>query len=168
MTTSIDLEPFFSADAIKAAYVRYKESKTDRFRSDRIRIPMGADGITWEDFECNLDRNAHNISRRVLNGSYQFYPFREKDVEKPGGGVRILSIAGVRDALVQRQLYEALYESAEAMFAQPGLDQVSFAYRRGKSAPYAVRCIWQAYKSDGYGYAFDADICKLFDTTMIG
>jgi group II intron reverse transcriptase/maturase len=164
MATVIDLEPFFTADAVKAAYTKYKESKTDRFKSNRINIPMGADGVTWEDFERNLDRNVQNISRRVLNGSYQFYPFREKDVEKPGGGVRTLSIASIRDALVQRQLYEALYESAEAMFAQPRLDQVSFAYRRGKSAPYAAHRIWQAYRRDGYCYAFDADLRKFFDT----
>jgi RNA-directed DNA polymerase len=164
MAIVIDLEPFFSADAIKAAYAKYKESKTDRFKPNKIKIPMGADGITWWRFEHDLDWNAQNISRHVLEGSYRFYPFREMDVEKPGGGVRTLSIAGMRDALVQRQLYEALYESAEAMFVQPGLDQVSFAYRRGKSAPYAAHRIWQAYSRDGYGYAFDADIRKFFDT----
>ena len=164
MAIPIDLERFFSPDDIKGAYARYKAAKTDRFRKDKIGIPMGADGVRWWDFERQLDRNARNISRRVLNSSYQFYPFRERDLGKPGGGVRTLSIAGVRDALVQHQLYEALYESAEAMFAQPKLEDVSFAYRKGKSAPQAACRIWQAYSRDGYGYALDADISKFFDT----
>lgn len=164
MTTVIDLEPFFTVEAIKAAYTKYKESKTDRYKPDQIRIPMGADGVTGKNFERNLDHNARNISRRVLNGTYQFYPFREKNVQKPNGGERVLSIAGVRDVLVQHQLYEALYKSAEAMFAQPGLDQVSFAYRKGKSAPCAALHIWQAYRRSGHGYALDADIQKFFDT----
>lgn len=168
MPTVIDLVPFFTVDAIRDTYEKYKESKTDRYKPDQIGIPMGADGVTRQDFERNLDRNAQNISRRVLNGTYRFYPFREKDVKKPGGGVRTLSIASIRDALVQRQLYSALYESADAMFARPGLDQVSFAYRRGKSAPYAAECIWRAYRRDGYGFALDADIRKFFDTLNHG
>jgi len=164
MAILIDLERFFSAEEIKAAYGRYKAAKTDRFRKDKVRIPMGADGVRWWDFEGQLEGNARNISRRVLNGSYQFYPFRERDVDKPGDGVRTLSIAGVRDALVQHQLYEALYESAEAMFAQRKLEHVSFAYRKGKSAPQAAYRIWRTYRRDGYGYALDADISKFFDT----
>ncbi|MBE9513833.1 MAG: hypothetical protein IMY83_02195 [Chloroflexi bacterium] len=159
----INLGHFFSPDAVKESYQRYKAAKTDRYRATRIRIPMGSDGITWQDFERNLDKNAANISRRVLNGSYQFYPLREVEVEKPDGGTRVLSIASIRDALVQRQLYAALYSSAEEMFAKPGLDKVSFAYRRGKSAPYAAHLIWQSFKRGGYGYAFDADIRKFFD-----
>lgn len=164
MSAVVRLEPFFTTNALKDFYWEYKASKTDRYKPDRIKIPVGADGITWQDFERNLDRNAENISRRVLNGSYQFYALREVEVTKPDGGVRILSVASIRDALVQRQLYEALYDSAEVMFAKPRLDKVSFAYRRGKSAPDAAHRIWRSFKHDGYSYAFDADIRKFFDT----
>jgi len=163
MLSTVDLEPHFSPEEIKTAYWRYKESKTDRYKPGKIKIPMGADGITWQSFERNLDKNTRNISRRVLNGSYQFYPLREVEVPKPSGGVRILSVASIRDALVQRQLYAALYNSAEALFSRPELDKVSFAYRCGKSAPYAAHCIWESFRRDGYGYAFDADIRKFFD-----
>jgi RNA-directed DNA polymerase len=165
MSSVINLEPYFSCEGIESAYWRYKESKTDRYKPQKIAIPMGADGITWQDFERNLVRNATNISRRVLNGSYQFYPLREVEVKKPSGDMRILSIASIRDALVQRQLYEALYKSAETMFARPGLDRVSSAYRKGKSAPDAALRIWRSFKRDGYGYALDADIQKFFDLT---
>lgn len=164
MPTIVNFEPFFTADAIKDTYCRYKASKADRYKPHKIKIPMGADGITWQDFERNLDINAENISRRVLNGSYQFYPLREVEVPKPDGGTRILSIASIRDALVQRQLYAALYDSAEEMFDKPKLDKVSFAYRHGKSAPYAAHRIWHSIRRDGYDYAFEADIYKFFDT----
>jgi len=161
---NIDLATHFKPDAIQDAYQKYKKEKTDRFDPSKITIPMGADGITWQDFEHNLSANARNISRRVLNGTYQFYPFREVDIPKPDGGKRTLSIASIRDALVQRQLYEALYKSAETMFAQPKFDKVSFAYRRGKSAPYVANLIWRSFKQSNYTYAFDADIRKFFDT----
>jgi RNA-directed DNA polymerase len=164
MTATVELASFFTAEALKAAYWKYKASKTDLYNPNKIKIPMGADGITWENFERQLDINADNISRRVLNGSYQFYPLREVEVPKPDGGKRILSVASIRDALVQRQLYTALYDSAEAMFAKSELDRVSFAYRRGKSAPYAAHRIWESFQRDGYSYAFDADIRKFFDT----
>jgi RNA-directed DNA polymerase len=164
MPAMINLDPFFMPEALKDCYKRYKASKTDRYEPDRIKIPMGADGVTWQNFERNLDKNVGYISHRVANGSYLFYPLREKEMKKPDDGVRIISIAGIRDALVQRQLYEALYKSAETMFAKPKLDKVSFAYRRGKSAPEAAHRIWQSFRRDSYGYAFDADIRKFFDT----
>lgn len=163
MTVAVELIPFFTSEAIKDAYWEYKARKTDLYHSDLVKIPMGADGITWQDFERNLDRNTQNISRRVLNGSYQFYPFREVDVSKPSGGVRTLSVACIRDALVQRQLYTALYDSAERLFAQRPVDRVSFAYRKGKSAPKAAARVWASINNRGYWFALDADVVKFFD-----
>lgn len=163
MSAEIDLAPFFTPQAIEEAFQRYKDSKTGLLESDKIKIPMGADGVEWEQFENHLSINSKNISNRVLGGIYYFYPFREVDKPKPDGGIRRISIASIRDALVQRQLYEALYESVEKVFSKPNVSNVSFAYRKGKSAPRAALKIWEAYK-DGYLFALDADIVKFFDT----
>jgi RNA-directed DNA polymerase len=160
----IDLVSFFTPDTLRQAYLEYKAAKTDRFWPHDITIPMGADGVTWCDFEKNLDTNIANISQRVLGGRYFFYPLLEFEVDKPDGGKRTLSSACIRDALVQRQLYAALYDSAERIFSIPHLHKVSFAYRRRKSAPAAAQRIWRSFKQDGYSWAFDADIRKFFDT----
>src|SRR3990172_4637831 len=121
MSQHIDdrLRELFTADAIRQAYAQYKENKTDQLRPDNIEVPMGEDGITYNAFEAELERNARNVSRRVLSDRFIFYPLREIDVPKPGGGVRTLSIASIRDVLVQHQLYEALYPTIERIFRNP-------------------------------------------------
>lgn len=167
MPTDIDLSFFFTPQAIEKAYWDYKDSKTGLLETDEVSIPMGADGVTWENFEKQLPILAKNISNRIFTGEYYFYPFRERDIPKPNGEPRRLSIASIRDVLVQRQLYEALYPSSEENFSKGIFDKVSFAYRKGKSAPYAVRSIWAAYQK-GYIYALDADIQKFFDNLNHG
>lgn len=167
MPDSVDLTEWFSISAIENAYQKLKVSKTDRYKPHVIKIPMGADGVTWQDFEKDFPQNAANISRRVLNGSYQFYALRQvkvpKDEAKPEGEQRSLAIASIRDALTQIQLYGALYESAERLFSIPKVNNVSFAYRKGRSAPRAAQQIWSSFKRDGYRFAFDADIRGFFD-----
>ncbi|HLG30463.1 MAG TPA: reverse transcriptase domain-containing protein, partial [Candidatus Brocadiales bacterium] len=155
----LDIEKHFTIDALRATYDDYKSSKTDRF-TGKVNVPMGADGVTWYAFEKNLEVNLANISRRVLNGSYHFYPMREFKIPKPDGGMRTLSIACIRDAIVQRGLYFALQESSEEIFKT--LDDVSFAYRKGQSGGTAALHIWDSFKQ-GFLWAFDADIKKFFD-----
>lgn len=163
MAQQINLIKSLDPKQIEKKYWDYKESKTDRFRRKRIRIPMGVDGITWQNFEQELSKNANNISKRVLDGKYLFYPFREKEVSKDGK-TRTLSIASIRDVLVQALLYDSLYESIESEFAVSDIDMVSFGYRRGKSAPKAARMIWRSINQEGYKFILDADISKFFDT----
>jgi RNA-directed DNA polymerase len=163
MSVHIDLDSFFSPDALVEAYYRYKDSKTDRYDPQKIKICTGADGITWQNFERGLEPRVQAISRLVLDGSYRFFPMREVGFDKPGGGVRTISVASIRDVLVHRQLYEALYDEAERIFRAPGADAVSFAYRRGKSATLAAQGIWESIQ-DGYHYAYEADIRSFFDT----
>jgi len=89
-----------------------------------IRIPMGADGVTYQAFENAIDHRAAQIANRVRTGRYLFYPFRDvvalkrplvedrkptrTEVKKAidRGEVRTLSVASIRDAIVQRMLSE--------------------------------------------------------------
>ena len=151
MTKDIDdvLVEKFNEDRINQLFYRLKYSKWNRFSDiddPEINIAMGADGVTFEAFEIQLERQARNICSRVHNDKYIFYPFRELDIEKEPAQngqpakYRTLSIASIRDNLVQSLLYEdVLYEPLEELFkildkAKP----VSFAYRKGKSAPKAA------------------------------
>ncbi len=162
MSVTIDLDSFFGPDALAEAYRKYKDSKTDRYPPHQVKIPTGADGITWQNFERGLRPRVEAISRLVLDGRYRFFPMREVGFDKPGGGVRIISVASIRDALVHRQLYEALYDEAEKLFRAPGLTLVSYAYRRRKSAPLAAQRIWGSIQ-EGYHHAYEADIRSFFD-----
>lgn len=176
MNTNIDiiLENKFTPERIIEAFYDYKRSKWDHFSdpdTPEINVPMGADGIKYEAFEKQIDRNAKNISNRVRNDSYVFYPFREVDKPKKPDlpltpdNTRTLGIASVRDALVQIVLYEdVLYDVVESQFRE--LDKygpVSFAYRKGKSAPKAAQIV-HGYAQQGYWHAYDADLSKYFDS----
>lgn len=156
------LEKYFSPDLLRKFYHEYKTRKTDHFKSD-IKIQMGADGVTYQAFEKDLDRNVNFISKKVLSGSYLFYPFREVEIDKPDGGKRTLSIASIRDVIVQQQLYNTIYPEIDRLFQHPTVNHISFAYRKGRSAPQAALYV-HGYIKEGYIYALDADIVKYFDT----
>jgi len=185
------LDEVFVPERFIREYWNYKESKRDLFSSaddPSFAIVMGADGVKYEAFEKQLDCHALNICGRIHEGKYLFYPFREIDIPKEKlstpltsvhppddlpithddisstSGFRTLGIASIRDAIVQRLIYEVLYESVEAIFRC--LDNpfpVSFAYRKGKSAPKAAVSVHEIIQS-GYWCILDADISKYFDT----
>ena len=165
MTELIDqnLREYFQPERIQMVFNQYEIAKQDYFDPSVVKISMGADGISHKTFKKELEQRCAFISNRVLNGTYQFYPFREVSIQKPSGGERILSIATIRDILVQKLLYEALYNEVESKFrATSQLDRVSCAYRKQKSAPYAATLIHR-YIKQGYQFALDADIVKFFE-----
>jgi RNA-directed DNA polymerase len=173
---SIDdrLDAAFTYLRIVDAFYEYKLAKWDHLSGlddPVIAIPVGTDGVGYQAFEKQLDRHARNISLRIRHGTYTFHPFREVDTRKDPKlpltqqNTRTLGISSIRDALVQSILYEdVLYESAESMFRQlDSLGPVSFAYRKGKSAPSAAMLVHR-YAQLGYRYVFDADLSRYFDS----
>ena len=176
MLDAIDdqLDICFSPKRIIDKFIEYKYLKWDHFsdpNDPKIKIPMGADGVKYEAFEKQIYRNANNISRRIIEDRYIFYPFREREVlkapivEGKKAKYRILSISSIRDILVQAILYaEVLYTPIENLFSSlDRITPVSFAYRRNKSAPKAAELVHR-YIQEGYRYVFDADLTKFFDT----
>jgi retron-type reverse transcriptase len=153
MSALIDqkLNEYFQPEQIQNAFRQYEKAKQDAFDESIIDIRMGADGISYATFSNELDLRCQVISNRVLKGTYQFYPFREVNISKPSGGKRVLSIATIRDVLVQKLLYELLYDDIEAKFKKTSkLDSVSWAYRKQKSAQSAATfihsCINQGFQ----------------------
>jgi len=149
-----------TTEQLKEEFFKYKKSKTDPLNPRKINVPMGVDGVSWKAFERDLDHQVYAISERVRNGSYFFSPFREVVIPKDSQGERTISIASIRDALIQRKIYRVLIPFSEQLFRQ--LPVVSFAYRPGHSVSQAVHKLSQ-YINDGYTYVFDADIKSFFD-----
>lgn len=174
MNQGIDdcLRAAFTPDQVIEAFFNYKLAKWDHFSaltSPKFLIPVGADGTTLAGFEKQLDRHARNICRRVLGDAYIFYPLREVEKEKEPRQkprkYRQLSIASIRDALVQGILYsKVLYDPIEELFRK--LDHprpVSFSYRKGKSPQKAAKAVHD-YLRAGYAHILDADLSKYFDS----
>jgi len=149
-----------SPKLLKEEYSIYKKVKTDAFNHKKVQIPMGADGVTWKAFEKDLDHQVVSMSKRMSSGSYFFYPFREVHVPKDSHNHRIISIASIRDVLVQRRVQNVLRDELEKLFSQ--LPAVSYAYRSQFSASQAVMKVYQ-YIKEGYHYVLDADIKNFFD-----
>lgn len=155
-----------------------------------IRIPIGADGITFQTFEKEIRYRALQIAQRIADGRYLFYPFREvivtKEKDLTGSGLpetraqfevridgkktRILSVATIRDTIVQIILYRnVLCAHFEDKFS--ALDRrssgkpypVSFAYRPGKSPQRAAKTA-RAHMQEGFVHVLDADLRSFFDT----
>ncbi|QIR40295.1 hypothetical protein HCG51_28665 [Tolypothrix sp. PCC 7910] len=157
------LTEYFQPEKLKAAFEAYERQKTDFLQQGEPKVQMGVDGISYQTFKKELDLRCQLLSNRLLKGTYQFYTFRQIEKDKPSGGKRILSIASIRDVIVQKVLYDAIYTEIEKDFrATPILDKVSCAYRKGKSAPYAASLI-HGYIKQGFIFALDADIVKFFD-----
>jgi len=165
MSYSIDLKlkANFKPDSIFQAFEQYENAKRDIFCESKVEICMGADGISYETFKNELRLRSNLISKRVVKGTYQFYPFREIKVPKAPAGERVLSIASIRDVIVQKLLYKTIYEDLEKKFGSSfELDNASWAYRQGKAIQVAVSKVHN-YIKKGYRFVLDADIVKFFD-----
>jgi RNA-directed DNA polymerase len=109
----------------QVARQRRKEKFTTLFH--HLRIPMlqtaffalkrdaapGVDGLTWQDYEADLDRRIEDLHARVQRGAYRAQPSRRRHVPKPDGRQRPLAIAALEDKIVQRAtvaVLNAIYE----------------------------------------------------------
>lgn len=127
--------------------------------AERPRISTGADRIELGLFLRDQDKHLAAISRKVTDGRYTFRPFLEREIPKADSkDMRTISIASIRDCVVQRALYEHLYPIIDAK-----LSASVFGYRKGISAHDAVRLIRRHF-AEGRTFVFDADLQKFFDT----
>ena len=66
------------------------------------RMPQpGVDGLTWRDYEADLERNLEDLHARVHRGAYRALPSRRVYIPKPDGRQRPLAVAALEDKIVQ-------------------------------------------------------------------
>lgn len=127
-------------------------------RVEENRGCAGVDGQTIDVFRLQLDVNLRRLQHLVRTGRYRPLPLLRVRIEKPIGGKRSLSIPAVRDRVAQ---------TAALLVLEPVLDpefeEVSFAYRKGRSLDQAIRRV-VALRDLGYRWIVDADIDEYFDT----
>ena len=59
----------------------------------------GVDGVTWQDYEADLDRKLEDLHARVHRGAYRAQPARREYIPKPDGRQRPLAIAALEDKI---------------------------------------------------------------------
>ncbi len=120
------------------------------------RGAAGIDAISLRAFKRELDANLNELSRNLLNRSYEPLPARYVLIPKSSGGQRELAIPSVRDRIAQRAVLDAI----EVAFERQFLD-CSFAYRPKRSTEMAVQQIVVA-RAQGCLWTVESDIANFF------
>ncbi|SCX80519.1 group II intron reverse transcriptase/maturase [Desulfoluna spongiiphila] len=126
----------------------------------RVRSNKGApgvDGMTVNQLGGYLRRHWPKIREELLNGTYNPFPVRRKEIPKSDGGVRLLGIPTVLDRLIQQAISQIL-----AQVWDPTFSEFSYGFRPGRCQRDAI---YQAkgYLLEGYTHAVDMDLSKFFD-----
>jgi RNA-directed DNA polymerase len=119
----------------------------------------GVDGLTWQDYDANLERNLEDLHARVHRGAYRAQPSRRVYIPKPDGRQRPLAIAALEDKIVQRAtaaVLNAIYEEDFLGF--------SYGFRPGRGTHDALDALVVGIDSTKVSWILDADIRSFFDT----
>jgi group II intron reverse transcriptase/maturase len=119
----------------------------------------GVDGLTWRDYEQDLERNLEDLHGRVHRGAYRPLPSRRVYIPKPDGRQRPLAVAALEDKIVQRAtvaVLNAIYEEDFLGF--------SYGFRPGRGAHDALDALVVAIGNRKVSFIVDADIQSFFDT----
>jgi len=119
----------------------------------------GVDGVTWFDYEENLEAKLIDLHARLHRGSYHPLPSRRKYIAKPDGRQRPLGIAALEDKIVQRAVVEVL----NAIYEQDFLG-FSYGFRPGRGQHDALDALAVGITQRRVNWILDADIAGFFDT----
>jgi len=119
----------------------------------------GVDGLTWQAYEADLDRNLTDLFSRVHRGAYRALPSRRQYIPKADGRQRPIAIAALEDKVVQRAtvaMLNAIYEEDFLGF--------SYGFRPKRGQHDALDALFVGIISKKVNYILDADIRSFFDS----
>ena len=131
----------------------------DAFYELKENAAAGVDGLRWQEYEANIDRNLVDLHDRLHRGAYRALPSRRVYIPKPDGRQRPLAVAALEDKVVQRAaaaVLNAIYEEDFLGF--------SYGFRPGRGAHNAMDALVVAITSKRMNFIVDADIRSFFDT----
>jgi RNA-directed DNA polymerase len=127
------------------------------FYALKRKAAPGVDGMTWRDYESDLELRLEDLHGRVHRGAYRPQPSRRTYIPKADGKPRPLAIAALEDKIVQGAtvlVLNAIYEG----------DFVGFSYGfRPRRGPHdALDALSTAIKLRKVNWILDADIQNFF------
>ncbi len=120
---------------------------------------VGVDGVTWHEYERNLEANIPDLHDRIHRGAYRAQPSRRTWIPKPDGRQRPLGIASLEDKIVQQAVLWVL----QSIYEQDFLG-FSYGFRPGRSQHDALDALSVAITGKRVNWILDADIEGFFDT----
>jgi RNA-directed DNA polymerase len=118
----------------------------------------GIDGVTWREYEVDLEIRLGALLDRVHRGSYRAQPSKRTYIPKPDGRKRPLGIASLEDKIVQQAVVTVLSAIYEVDFLGN-----SYAYRLKRTAHDALDALSVGIADRRVNWVFDADIRGFFD-----
>jgi len=153
-----------------AAKQRKKEKFTSLFHhisAELLRLSFfelkkgaapGVDGMTWQDYEPDLDHKIEDLRARVQGGTYRALPSRRHYLPKPDGRQRPIAIAALEDKIVQRAtaaVLNAIYEEDFLGF--------SYGFRPQRGQHDALDALVVGITSTKVNWIFEVDVRSFFD-----
>jgi RNA-directed DNA polymerase len=118
----------------------------------------GVDGVTWQDYEADLERKLTDLHDRVHRGAYRAQPSRRRYIPKPDGRQRPLAVAALEDKIVQRATLAVL----NAIYEEDFLG-VSYGFRPNRGQHDALDALSAGIISTKVNWILDADIRSFLD-----
>jgi group II intron reverse transcriptase/maturase len=128
------------------------------FFATKRRAAPGVDGVTWEQYERDLEENLRDLHARLHKGAYRAKPSRRAYIPKADGRQRPLGIAALEDKIVQRAVAEVLNAIYETDFLG-----FSYGFRPGRRAHEALDALAVGIRRKKINWIIDADIRGYFD-----
>lgn len=162
-----EMEEDYEAEPSKFVSVGEYSQMAEACAADNLRLAFkhvdskrgcaGVDTVTLSKFAKNLRENLFKLQAALLDGTYKPLPVRRVFIPKKDGGRRPLGIPTVRDRVAQQAVYQVI-----GPIWDPEMEEVSFAYRPGRSVGKAVKAITKL-RDRGYEWVVDADINDYFE-----
>jgi group II intron reverse transcriptase/maturase len=134
----------------------------DRLRESlyalKRKAAPGVDGVSWQEYEPDLQEHLIDLHSRVHRGTYRAKPSRRVYIEKADGRQRPLGIAALEDKIVQQAVVTVLNQIYEEDFLG-----FSYGFRPGRSQHQALDALSYALQYKKVSYVLDADIRGFFD-----
>jgi group II intron reverse transcriptase/maturase len=130
----------------------------ESFYSLKRKAAPGVDGVTWQEYEPELEDRLVDLHSRAHRGAYRAQPSRRVYIEKADGRQRPLGVAALEDKLVQQAVATILNQIYEEDFLG-----FSYGFRPGRSQHDALDALSYALLKKKVNYVLDADIRGFFD-----
>lgn len=134
------------------------ELLTSSFYDLKKNAAAGVDGVTWREYEQDLEQRIADLHGRLHRGAFRAKPSKRVYIEKTDGRKRPLGIPSLEDKIAQRALrtvLECIYEEDFRGF--------SYGFRPRRSPHQALDALYVGITEKRVNWVLDADIEGFFD-----